>query len=102
MFCRPQALKQLQTIPQRKARTMENQENTKRLDGYKAIIIGGTGAVGGAALREFLLSPKCAGVTHIGRRKVELEESFGTLLSNDLILQRRSIQKTHSTCGGHQ
>lgn len=38
---------------------------------YRAIVVGGTGAVGGALVRELGTSPLCGGVTSIGRRSVE-------------------------------
>ena len=41
---------------------------------YRAAVLGGTGAVGGALVRELLASPKCIGVTaFVRRRSPELE-----------------------------
>ncbi len=35
---------------------------------YKAVVVGGTGAVGSALVRELLASPACTGVTVLARR----------------------------------
>ena len=39
-------------------------------DGYSAIIIGGTGAVGGSLVRELLASPRCTKLVTVGRRVI--------------------------------
>jgi len=42
---------------------------------YRAVMVGATGAVGGALLRHLLASTECAGVVAITRRPVNLGES---------------------------
>lgn len=42
------------------------------MDEYRAIIVGATGAVGSALVRELLASPRCAEVTALTRRPVEI------------------------------
>src|SRR6185369_16650082 len=42
------------------------------MDGYRAIVVGATGAVGSALVRELLASPHCEEVTALTRRKVEI------------------------------
>jgi len=41
------------------------------MSGYKAIVIGGTGAVGGNVVRELIYSPNCSSIALVGRRTVE-------------------------------
>lgn len=57
------------------------EEKQMKPGGYKAVIVGSTGAVGGSLLRELLNSKKCTSITSIGRRKVDLEEKYGTCTS---------------------
>jgi putative NADH-flavin reductase len=41
---------------------------------YKAVIIGGSGEVGGHVLKTLLSSPNCTHITSIGRKKLEFPE----------------------------
>jgi uncharacterized protein YbjT (DUF2867 family) len=42
---------------------------------YKAVIIGGSGEVGGNVLKALLNSPNCTHITSIGRRKLEFPQN---------------------------
>jgi uncharacterized protein YbjT (DUF2867 family) len=42
------------------------------MDRYRAIVVGATGAIGSALVRELLASPRCEGVTALARRPVDL------------------------------
>ncbi len=46
-----------------------NREN--RIESYRAVVIGGTGAVGSALVKELLAAPGCSRVTALTRRPVE-------------------------------
>ena len=45
------------------------------METYRAVVIGATGAVGSALVRDLLASPRCAEVTALARRPVQI---FGT------------------------
>lgn len=42
---------------------------------YKAVIIGGSGEVGGHVLKTLLSSPNCTHITSLGRRKIDFPEN---------------------------
>jgi uncharacterized protein YbjT (DUF2867 family) len=42
------------------------------MNGYRAVVVGATGAVGSALVRELLASPRCEEVTALTRRPVEI------------------------------
>ncbi|HBL28157.1 MAG TPA: hypothetical protein DD490_15090 [Acidobacteria bacterium] len=46
------------------------------MDSYRALVIGATGAVGSALVRELLASPRCAAVTTLARRRVAMFEGL--------------------------
>jgi len=55
------------------------------MDTYRAIVIGATGAVGSAVVRDLLASPRCADVAALTRRPVQI---FDGLAGQDKLRQR--------------
>lgn len=43
---------------------------------YTAVLVGGTGAVGGSVLKELLNSTKCKAITSIGRKEISFPEGL--------------------------
>jgi len=55
------------------------------METYRAVVIGATGAVGSALVRDLLASPRCAEVTALARRPVQI---FDGLAGQDKLRQR--------------
>jgi uncharacterized protein YbjT (DUF2867 family) len=51
---------------------------------YRALVIGATGAVGGALVRELIASPSCTAVVALSRRPFDAAQSLGRGLSTGI------------------
>jgi uncharacterized protein YbjT (DUF2867 family) len=59
---------------------------------YRALVIGATGAVGGALVRELLGSPACVGVVALTRRKMDARDGASKLVVAFDALEQRTAE----------
>ena len=65
---------------------------------YKAVVLGGSGAVGGCVLRELGSSPKCTHVTTLGRRQMEFKDIPNSSKFTHHVIDMEKLEEEAEKC----